>query len=310
MFERVEADETQRAFKIGEALFDGQILAKSLPAPFDDRMQRRILQQLRGAPFDPGMRRLRQARMELLDEPRLAEAGLAYDQYELAFACSRPVPAAHQEAQFLLTADKGRDRASAAPSTAAAGADDTKELDRRGYAFEFARGLLLDDEQPCDMALNIHGDQHRTWLGRDLNARRDVRRVAKHLSGRLHDHRPRLDADTSGQLRGVLGRIPRVDIGKAALDRQRRPHRALGVILLRLRIAEERHQPVAEPFEDMAAEPGHGACGFIEISVYEVAPVFGVKLGREAGRADEIAEHHGDWATLGRDSGILGRPGL
>jgi hypothetical protein len=46
--------------------------------------------------------------MELLDEARLAEAGLAYDQYELAFACSCPVPAARKRAQFLIAADEGR----------------------------------------------------------------------------------------------------------------------------------------------------------------------------------------------------------
>jgi hypothetical protein len=310
VFRRVEPDQPQRAFKVGEPLVGGRIRAKTLTAPFGNRMHRRVLEQLRCAPFDPGVRRFREMCMELLNEPRFSKSRLADDQHKLTFARPSTLPAARKHAQFLLATDKGRDRASAAPSTAAAGADDTKELDRRGYAFEFARGLLLGDEQPCDLALNIHGDQHRTWLGRGLNARRDVRRVAKHLSGRLHDHRPRLDADTSGQLSGVLGRIPRVDIRKAALDRQRSSHRPLGVVLLRLRIAEERHQPVAQPLKDMAAEPGHGACGFIEISVHEVAPVFGVKLRGETGRPDEIAKHHGDRATLGRDSGILGRPRL
>ena len=38
---------------------------------------------------------------------------------------------------------------------------------------------------------------------------------------------------------------------------ERRPHRALGVVLLRLRVAEERHQPIAELLQDMTAEPGH-----------------------------------------------------
>ena len=61
MFERIEADEPQGAFKVAQALFGGHIPAKSLPAPFDYRMQRGILQQLRGAPFNPGMRRLCQA---------------------------------------------------------------------------------------------------------------------------------------------------------------------------------------------------------------------------------------------------------
>ena len=68
--------------------------AKALPAPFGDWVQRRVLQKLRGAPFDPGVRRLGELRVELLDEPRLAEAGLADDQHELTFARARALPAA------------------------------------------------------------------------------------------------------------------------------------------------------------------------------------------------------------------------
>ena len=70
-------------------------------------MQRRVLQKLRGAPFDPGVRRLREPRVELLDEPRLAQAGFADDQHELAFAYVR-APSAAQVGQFLLTTDKRR----------------------------------------------------------------------------------------------------------------------------------------------------------------------------------------------------------
>ena len=94
MFGRVEADQTQRAFEVGEALLGRSIRTKTQPAPFGDWMQRRVLQKLRGAPFDPGVRRLCQPRMELLDEPRLAEAGLADDQHELAFARASALPAA------------------------------------------------------------------------------------------------------------------------------------------------------------------------------------------------------------------------
>ena len=67
MFGRVEADQTQGVFEVGEALFGRSIQAKTLPAPFGDRVQRRVLQKLRGAPFDPGVRRFREPRVELLD---------------------------------------------------------------------------------------------------------------------------------------------------------------------------------------------------------------------------------------------------
>jgi hypothetical protein len=40
MLDRVEADQSQCAFKIGEALFSGRIRAKSKSAPFGDWMDR------------------------------------------------------------------------------------------------------------------------------------------------------------------------------------------------------------------------------------------------------------------------------
>ena len=80
IFGWVEADQTQRAFEVGEAFFGGRIWAKPQPTPFGDRMQRRVLQKLRGAPFDPGVRRLREPSVELVDEPRLADARLADDE--------------------------------------------------------------------------------------------------------------------------------------------------------------------------------------------------------------------------------------
>src|SRR5215472_9692484 len=102
MFRRVEADQSQRVFKVCKALLGRRIHAKALPAPFGNWMKRRVLEQLRGAPFDPGVGRLREARMELLNEPRLAEPRLAHDQHDLAFAGPDAVPSPLQQSQFLL----------------------------------------------------------------------------------------------------------------------------------------------------------------------------------------------------------------
>ena len=119
---------------------------------------------------------------------------------------------------------------------------------------EFPRSLLLDDEEPGDLALNVQGDEHRAGFGCSLHPGGDVRRVAEHFAAGFYDDRPGLDADARRQLRRAVGGVPGVDVGKRALDRERRPHRALGVVLLRVRIAEQRHQPVAEPLQHMAAE--------------------------------------------------------
>ena len=70
----------------------------------------------------------------------------------------------------------------------------------------------------------------------------------------VDDDRTGLEADARGELRRARRGVPGVEVGERALDRERRPHGALGVVLLRLRIAEERHQPVAELLQHMAAK--------------------------------------------------------
>ena len=53
------------------------------------------------------MRRLSELRMELPDEPRLAQAGLAYDQDELAFARLGALPAASEQPSSSSRPTKG-----------------------------------------------------------------------------------------------------------------------------------------------------------------------------------------------------------
>ena len=76
--------------------------------------------------------------------------------------------------------------------------------------------------------------------------------------------------------------VPGVEFAERALDGERGAHRALGVVLLRVRIAEQRHQPVAELLQHMAAEPRHRRGGLVEIGADEVAPVLRVEPRREA----------------------------
>ena len=104
-----------------------------------------------------------------------------------------------------------------------------------------------------------------------------------------------------------LAGVPGVDVGEGALDRERRPHGPLGVVLLRLRIAEESHQPVAELLQHMAAERRHRRGGFVEIGVDEAAPILSVEPRRERCRTDEIAEHDRDRPALGARLGQLVR---
>ena len=100
------------------------------------------------------------------------------------------------------------------------------------------------------------------------------------------------------ELRLAAAGVLAVELGKRALDRQRRARRALGVVLMRHRIAEQRHQPVAELLGDMAAHLVDRRRSGVEIGADEVAPLLGIELRGNAGRADQIAEHHREIAAL------------
>jgi hypothetical protein len=190
---------------------------------------------------------LAQPGAKLLDQPRLADARLADDQRQLAFAGTRALPAPAEQIELLLAADERRQRPRAAPPAAAARAHDAIEGKRFRHALEVMRASVLRDEQACDLPLHGRRHEHRPRLGRPLNPRRDVRRLAEHFAGGVDHDRATLDADAGGKLGRAGSRVPRVEVGERALDRERRAHGPLGVILLRLRIAEKRHQPIAEP---------------------------------------------------------------
>jgi hypothetical protein len=76
-----------------------------------------VLQELRAAPFDPGMRHVHQLRVKLVDQARLAKARLSEYQHELTVAMPRSLPTSHQDGHFFGAANEGSKLA--LPSTAA-----------------------------------------------------------------------------------------------------------------------------------------------------------------------------------------------
>src|SRR5262245_50873025 len=78
---RVELDLRQRALQLREASVRRHVgAAEPLATPFGDRMQRRVLQELRTAPFEPGMWRLAEPGMKFLDQAGFTQSRLAHNQ--------------------------------------------------------------------------------------------------------------------------------------------------------------------------------------------------------------------------------------
>ena len=161
----------------------------------------------------------------------------------------------------------------------------------RRYPGKFLRPEVLKLEQIAELPARALGDDHGVRLGQGLQARREVRRLAddaallrRALADQVADHdQPGGDADTRLQGASCSRRTDRID------HLQPRPHRLLGVVLMRLRIAEIDQHAVAHVFGDEAVETAHGLGDALLIGGNDLAQVLRVHAGGKRRRADEIA---------------------
>ena len=84
---------------------------------------------------------------------------------------------------------------------------------------------------------------------------------------------------------------------------QRRVTGALGVVLVRDRRAEERHDAVAGELVDRALEAVHAVGEDREEAVHDLVPLFGIDLLGELHRALHVGEQHRDLLALAFEGG-------
>jgi hypothetical protein len=76
-------------------------------------------------------------------------------------------------------------------------------------------------------------------------------------------------------------------------------YRSLGVVLMRLRIAEVDRHAVAQILRHEATKPAHDLGGAFMIDRDDLAKVFRVNARGQRGRADQVGEHHRYLPALG-----------
>ena len=86
-------------------------------------------------------------------------------------------------------------------------------------------------------------------------------------------------------MRGVL-----VKFGYCVEDRQARARSTLGVVVVRLGLAEVGHHAVAKVLRDMPAEALDCLRRRAMVLADDLAPLLGIEMAGDLGRADEIAE--------------------
>jgi hypothetical protein len=134
-----------------------------------------------------------------------------------------------------------------------------------------------------------------------LQASRQVRRLADDAAllrragaDQVTDHdKSRGDAEPRLQSLG------KVEAGDRRYDRKPGPHRPLGVVFMRLGVAEINQDPVAHIFGDKTFEAGDGIGDGAMIRPDDLAQIFRIEACGQRGRTDEVAKHHRELSTLG-----------
>ena len=133
-------------------------------------MQRRVLQELRTTPFDPGMWCLAKPGMEFLDQARLAQPRLANDEHQLPIAAPSALPAPHEYRYFLIATDKRRQMPLPRAAAATAGPHQPEQL----YRFRHAAVLpkITGPASRLSAAAQSLASKHNRFSTRSMRSRR------------------------------------------------------------------------------------------------------------------------------------------
>jgi hypothetical protein len=214
-------------------------------------------------------------------------------------ACCQP----QQQVELLVAPDE-RARLRAQRLEAAQHAAFTDHLPgalRLGEAGERLRPEIRDLKQCADLPPRALGNDHRARCGQRLQPGSEVRRLADHaalLRGARADQIPDHD-EPAGDAEPHIHRFGRgepadcIDHGEPGADR------ALGIVLMRLGIAEIDQHAVAHVLGDKTGKPGDRVGDAAMVGADNLAQILGIVPRRQRRRADEVAEHDGQLAPLG-----------
>src|SRR5271169_2961611 len=251
-----------------------------------------------------GLDALRQCR----GQARFADPRLAGDQYHPPFAGLRLLPAPQQEVELLVAADQWR-----GPRTQCLEAADDRALADHtpgtlwlGETGERLGPEILDLEQRADLSPGAVGNNQGARPGQRLQTGGEVWRLADDapfLRGAGADQIAD-DDEAAGDADPHVQRLLCGEPADRLDDREPGTSRALGIVLMRLGIAEINQDAVAHTLGDKTAKAADGVGDAAMVGADDLAQILGIEAGRQRRRADQIAEHHRKLPPLG-----LGRDG-
>ena len=248
---------------------------------------------------------------QLASEARLADPCRAEDRHEVRpRRIDRPAPDAGEDLELVVATDERSAR-----HRARTGGVERCEHLPRGDRLTLALGLdrlqLLELERVTDQLVRLSPDQHAAGGRCVLQACRGVGNV----TGRERLTRRRVDRDD-----GLPGthRSPELEIEPgmrdvqfvdALDDRERRSNGPIGVIGLRERRPEHRHDRITDVLLDGPAIVLDPLPRVVEVELVAIADVLGVGAVGARRRTDDIDEQHGDELPFLLVLGLLGAAG-
>src|SRR5712691_7637772 len=169
---------------------------------------------------------------------------------------------------------------------------------------------IFELEPVADELARSWSDDHGARRAQRLGARSEVGRLAhdtlsvrERIAFRLADHdQTRRDPRSSHERRTRADRQPADGLHQLEC----RPHRSLGVVLVRPRPAEVDDRTVAEELGDVAAPPLDDLLAAVVIGGHRHGEVLRIEAARKLGRSDEVAEDDRDLTTLGAGRRLAG----
>ena len=149
----------------------------------------------------------------------------------------------------------------------------------------------------------------RVLVGNDQGARPGQRLQSGGEVWRLADHAALLrgtgadqianDDEAGGDANPHVQRLLCGEPADRVDDREPGASRALGIVLMRLGIAEINQHAVAHILGDKTAKAGDGVGDAAMVGADDLAQILGIEARRQRRRTDQVAEHHRQLPPLG-----------
>jgi hypothetical protein len=283
---------------------------KDLLQQLRHRIEGRVRVVVRSARLEPDMRHPADLVAELTRQSRLPDARLARHEHQLTLALTRLLEAGAQQTALLLSPDERRqpaERGRGEPALHAARTRHPPELHCLADSLESLPPAVLEHEDSGEEPARRLGDENAVGLGHRLDPRRHVGRLAQREGLRPRtttdlgdDDGARVDPDPRLERRRSRAHVRgQRDASRGVDDRNAGAHRPLGRVLVGLRPAEVGEEPVPQVLRHVAAEACHRGARLPVVGLHQVAPLLGIHLAGQLGRAHQVGEEDGQVSALG-----------